>query len=208
MKNKTVDELIREISTFYNEILSYTNDEEKNHEIFALKMASKNLTETSKDLKIIQNNIKKYSASSNHELAEEYNIMRKNLGELLRSIEELKIMKKEKRYLIIKNFTKAKEILKESDTRVLKKIENLIADKKITAAEGISILNDSSFIEKISIEIIEAIEIIYTKDIEDIEEFIEENEEIDIKKTKKKKAEKKKSKKKKAEKKKSKKEEN
>ena len=205
IKIKVLFEAILDFST---KMQSYTNDEEKNHEIFALKMASKNLTETSKDLKIIQNNIKKYSASSNHELAEEYNIMRKNLGELLRSIEELKIMKKEKRYLIIKNFTKAKEILKESDTRILKKIENLIADKKITAAEGISILNDSSFIEKISIEIIEAIEIIYTKDIEDIEEFIEENEEIDIKKSKKKKAEKKKSKKKKAEKKKSKKEEN
>lgn len=161
--------LFEAIMDFSAKVQSYNNDEQKNHRIFDYKIAAKNLTETTKDLKIIQSNMKKYSSSLNLDLAEQYNTMRKNLGELLRSIEELKLMDEEKRYLIIKNFKKAKEILIETDIQTLKKVENLIAKKKITPSEGISILNDSSFIQKISSEIIDAVGIIYSLEEEQLE---------------------------------------
>lgn len=95
----------------------YINDEVKNHKIFTFKIAAKNLAETTKNLKIIQANIKKYSSSSNEFLALEYNKIRSNLGELLRSIEEIRVVEyDEKLYLITKNLQKGKEILKEIDT--------------------------------------------------------------------------------------------
>lgn len=162
--------LFEAIMDFSAKVQSYNNDEQKNYKIFTYKIAAKNLTETTKDLKIIQNNMKKYSSSLNPNLAEQYNTMRKNLGELLRSIEELKTMDQEKRYLIVKNFKKAKEILSEADTQTLRKVENLITHGKIGSAEGISILNDSSFIQKISGEIIEAVGIIYTLEDEELKE--------------------------------------
>lgn len=156
--------LFEAIMEFSAKAQLHIKDEAKNERIFAFKIAAKNLTEATKNLKIIQTNIKKNSNSQNENLANEYNTIRINLGELLRSVEELRLVEDEKAYLIIKNFTKAKEMLKEIDNETLKKIENLLSQGKITTTEGISILNDTAFIAKIAEEIIEAVEIIFSKD--------------------------------------------
>lgn len=156
--------LFEAIIDFSTKAQVYVNDETKNHKIFTFKMAAKNLAETTKNLKIIQANIKKYS-SSNEFLALEYNKIRSNLGELLRSIEELRVEDREKLYLIIKNLQKGKEILKEIDTLTLSNVEYLISVRKITTAEGISILNDTTFAAKIAEELIGAVEVIFSKDI-------------------------------------------
>lgn len=167
--------LFEAIMEFSAKAQLHIKDEEKNERIFAFKIAAKNLTEATKNLKIIQANIKRNSASKNENLANEYNTIRKNLGELLRSVEELRLVEDEKAYLIIKNFAKAKEILKEIDNEALKKIETLLAENKITTTEGISILNDTAFIAKIAEEIIEAVEIIFAK--EDIKKKENEKQE-------------------------------
>lgn len=156
--------LFEAIIDFSTKAQVYVNDETKNHKIFTFKMAAKNLAETTKNLKIIQANIKKYS-SSNEFLALEYNKIRSNLGELLRSIEELRVEDREKLYLIIKNLQKGKEILKEIDTLTLSNVEYLISVRKITIAEEISILNDTTFAAKIAEELIGAVEVIFSKDI-------------------------------------------
>lgn len=157
--------LFEAIIDFSTKAQVYINDETKNHKIFTFKMAVKNLAETTKNLKIIQANIKKYSSSSNEFLALEYNKIRSNLGELLRSIEELRVEDREKLYLIIKNLQKGKEILKEIDTLTLSNVEYLISVRKITTAEEISILNDTTFATKIAEELIGAVEVIFSKDI-------------------------------------------
>lgn len=156
--------LFEAIIDFSTKAQVYVNNKTKNHKIFTFKMAAKNLAETTKNLKIIQANIKKYS-SSNEFLALEYNKIRSNLGELLRSIEELRVEDREKLYLIIKNLQKGKEILKEIDTLTLSNVEYLISVRKITTAEGISIFNDTTFAAKIAEELIGAVEVIFSKDI-------------------------------------------
>lgn len=157
--------LFEAIIDFSTKAQVYVDDETKNHKIFNFKMAAKNLAETTKNLKIIQANIKKYSSSCNEFLALEYNKIRSNLGELLRSIEGLRVEDREKLYLIIKNLQKGKEILKEIDTLTLSNVEYLISVRKITTAEGISILNDTTFAAKIAEELIGAVEVIFSKDI-------------------------------------------
>ncbi|TQR43198.1 Na/Pi-cotransporter [Campylobacter sp. MIT 12-8780] len=156
--------LFEAIIDFSTKVQLYVDDEAKNNRIFQLKLAAKHLSEASKNLKIIQGNMKKYANSNNPDLASQYHFMRINLGELLRSIEELRKVDEEKAYLIVKNFEKAKIMLKEVDNESLKQIENLISKGKISTAEGISILNDTAFSAQIAQEIIEAIEIIFTKD--------------------------------------------
>lgn len=84
---------------------------------------------------------------------------------MLRSIEELRVAEEEKVYLIIKNLQKGKEILKEIDTLTLNNVEHLILTQKITTAEGVSILNDTTFAAKVAEELIGAVEIIFSKDI-------------------------------------------
>ncbi|HED6688228.1 TPA: Na/Pi cotransporter family protein, partial [Campylobacter coli] len=100
----------------------------------------------------------------NKDLALEYNKIRSNLGELLRSIQELRSVDDEKVYLIIKNLQKGKEILKEIDGLTLNNVEHLILVRKITTAEGISIINDTSFIAKIAKDLIDAVEIIFARE--------------------------------------------
>ncbi len=160
-KIKVLFDAIMEFST---KAQSYIEDDDKNNRIFSFKLASRDIVEATKNLKIIQTNMKAYASSSNEYLANEYNIMRKDLGELLRSIEELKLMKDENVRLILMQLKAAKELLKEKDYNALRKVENLIANNKISVTNGTSILNDSAFIIQIATQLIEAVEIIFTKE--------------------------------------------
>ncbi|EAI2929465.1 Na/Pi cotransporter family protein [Campylobacter coli] len=156
--------LFEAIIDFSTKAQIHIDDELKNHRIFTFKIAAKNLTEATKNLKLVQENIKKYSNCGNKDLALEYNKIRSNLGELLRSIQELRSVDDEKVYLIIKNLQKGKEILKEIDGLTLNNVEHLILVRKITTAEGISIINDTSFIAKIAKDLIDAVEIIFARE--------------------------------------------
>ncbi|WP_194145558.1 Na/Pi cotransporter family protein [Helicobacter apodemus] len=167
-KIKVLFDAIMEFST---KAQSYIEDDDKNNRIFSFKLASRDIVEATKNLKIIQTNMKAYASSSNEYLANEYNIMRKDLGELLRSIEELKLMKDENVRLILMQLKAAKELLKEKDYNALRKVENLIANNKISVTNGTSILNDSAFIIQIATQLIEAVEIIFTK-----EEWLEDKQ--------------------------------
>lgn len=167
-KIKVLFDAIMEFST---KAQSYIEDDDKNNRIFSFKLASRDIVEATKNLKIIQANMKAYASSPNEYLANEYNIMRKDLGELLRSIEELKLMKDENVRLILMQLKAAKELLKEKDYNALRKVENLIANNKISVTNGTSILNDSAFIIQIATQLIEAVEIIFTK-----EEWLEDKQ--------------------------------
>ncbi|EGK8164888.1 Na/Pi cotransporter family protein [Campylobacter coli] len=156
--------LFEAIIDFSTKAQIHIDDELKNHRIFTFKIAAKNLIEATKNLKLVQENIKKYSNCNNKDLALEYNKIRSNLGELLRSIQELRVVDDEKMYLIIKNLQKGKEILKEIDSLTLNNVEHLILVRKITTAEGISIINDTSFIAKIAKDLIDAVEIIFARE--------------------------------------------
>ena len=164
-KIKVLFDAIMEFST---KAQRYVEDESKNERIHSFKMAARSLTEATKNLKLIQANIKVYSNSKNPYLAEKYNTMRRDLGSLLRSVEELKVMKDKNAYLILKQLTVAKDIPKEFDNENMRDVEKLISEEKITVSNGTSILNDSSFITQIVMHLIEAVSIIFMKD-----EFLE-----------------------------------
>lgn len=160
-KIKVLFDAIMEFST---KAQTYVTEEEKLAKIFAFKIASRNIAEATKNLKIIQTNMKVYSSSSNKALAEQYNTMRKDLGELLRSVEELKLMDDSNAYLILSQLKNAKNLLKEKDYHTLHNVETLITQEKISVTNGTSILNDSAFIAQIANQLIEAVEIIFAKE--------------------------------------------
>lgn len=160
-KIKVLFDAILEFST---KVQRYVEDEHKNQRIYSFKIAARNITEATKNLKLIQANMKIYSVSSNPYLAEQYNNMRKDLGELLRSIEELKLMKDESAYVIVKQIGAAKDLLKEYDYNMMRDVEKLISEEKITAANATSILNDSAFVADIAMSLMEAVEVIFTKE--------------------------------------------
>lgn len=152
------------IMEFATKAQRYVEDEDKNHRIYSFKIAARNLTEATKNLKLIQANMKVYSNSKNPYLADKYNAMRKDLGMLLRSVEELKTMKDENAHLILKQLLAAKEMPKEFDYQNMRDVEKLISEEKISVANGTSILNDSAFVAEIAIHLIEAIGIVFSKE--------------------------------------------
>ena len=160
-KIKVLFDAIMEFST---KAQTYVTEEEKLAKIFAFKIASRNIAEATKNLKIIQTNMKVYSSSSNKALATQYNTMRKDLGELLRSVEELKLMNDDNAYLILSQLKNAKNLPKEKDYHTLHNVEALITQEKISVTNGTSILNDSAFIAQIASQLIEAVEIIFAKE--------------------------------------------
>ena len=119
------------IMEFATKAQSYVEDESKNHRIYSFKIAARNLTEATKNLKLIQTNMKMYSNSKNPYLAEKYNTMRKDLGMLLRSVEELKVMKDENAHLILKQLLAAKEMPQELDYKNMRDVEALFVKKKL-----------------------------------------------------------------------------
>ena len=165
-KIKVLFDAIMEFST---KAQLYADDEAKVNRIFSFKLASRNITEATKNLKIVQANMKAYANSTNKYLADEYNEMRKDMGELLRSIERLKLMKDENVQLILKNLKGAQKLLKEKDYSSFHRVESLITDNKISVTNGTSILNDSAFMAQIAINLIEAVVIIFSK-----EEYVNE----------------------------------
>lgn len=171
-KIKVLFDAIMEFST---KAQKYVEDENKHQRIYSFKIAARNITEATKNLKLIQANMKIYSISSNRYLAEQYNSMRKDLGELLRGIEELKLMKEESAVVILKQIRATKDLPKEFDRNIMRDVERLIAEEKISAANATSILNDSSFIADIAMNLMEAVEVIFTK--EEWLEVVQETEE-------------------------------
>lgn len=172
-KIKVLFDAIMEFST---KAQRYVEDENKHQRIYSFKIAARNITEATKNLKLIQANMKVYSISSNRYLAEQYNSMRKDLGELLRGIEELKLMKDESAVVILKQIRATKDLPKEFDKNIMRGVEQLIAEEKISAANATSILNDSSFIADIAMNLMEAVEVIFTKEewLEVVQETTEE----------------------------------
>ena len=61
--------------------------------------------------------------------------MRKDLGELLRSVEELKLMNDDNAYLILSQLKNAKNLPKEKDYHTLHNVEALITQEKISVTK-------------------------------------------------------------------------
>ncbi len=158
---KKIKALSDAIMDFSNTAQSYIKEQEKTERIFTLKIATRSLLEAIKILKLVQKNLKPYSASLNPNLSKVYNDMRVDVAELLRSGEELKGMSRDHIALIVSQLNEAKKFFAEQDKAMLYKVEKLVSEKKITVSNGTSILNDSSFMDNISKEIINAIQIIY-----------------------------------------------
>lgn len=159
---KKIKALFDEIMDFSTEAQSYIHDHDQGERVFTLMVASRSILESVKILKLLQKNIKPYSLSPNPALSEVYNEMRSGLGELLRSGEELKNMPPENIALIVQQLDKAKLMFEDRDKNMLRHVESLITSKKITVSNATSILNDSAFIDNISKEVINAIQIIHT----------------------------------------------
>ncbi|MGX2981600.1 Na/Pi cotransporter family protein [Helicobacter sp. 23-1045] len=156
------------IKSLSNAIMEFTasaktkmGQEAQMKEVFALQMAGKSIVDATKQMRLVQKNLQKYSLSQNEVLANEYGKMRGTLAKLLRAIEELRITDSEENAPIVKKIIKYKAFFKYDDLDIINKIDALVAGKSISFAEGTSMLNDLSFMRTIALSLVEAVNHLY-----------------------------------------------
>lgn len=134
--------------------------------IFSLKVATRDIVEAIKDMKDLEANIDRYSLSSNPHIRREYNLIREKLGTMLRRVERIRENPKDE--TLLTKFALAKRELEESDALINGTVDDLIRSNKITASMGTSLMNDSRYAYDIGLKVIQAIEILFIRESEEL----------------------------------------
>lgn len=168
-KDLDVDELYRKkIKTLFNAIMEFStklqitaNDDKHANRIVGLQIASRKIAEATKNIALLQANMRKYATGKNEHLKKEYDDMRIDLAKLLRVIEQVKSSSK-KGYKNVRDvLKKQKKFFEREDRDVFLVVEHLIQKGYITTSNGTSLLNDTSFINNVAKELISATNHIY-----------------------------------------------
>jgi len=133
---------------------------EKIEVLYQLKLANRDIAEAVKDTEHLQKNLIKYTNSPNPHIREQYNTIRRDLAELLRTIHKISTNKEEDVVLLL--LSKAKLRSKKYDIIANGTVDNLIRNNLITNEMATSLMNDSSYAYGISKNLIAMAEIIFT----------------------------------------------
>ncbi len=128
--------------------------------LYKLKLANRDIVEAVKDTKHLQKNLIKYLKSSNVYIKEQYNRIRIDLAELLRSINMIADTEGEDEILLL--LSKAKVHTEKYDILANGTLDNLIRERLITNEMATSLMNDSAYAYDISKNLIAMAEIIFT----------------------------------------------
>ena len=159
--NTQIKTLFNAIMDFSTKLQVFTTNREHIERIVSIQIASRKIAEATKNIGLLEDNMKKYSTGSNAALKKEYDDMRLDLGKLLRMIEHIKKAPKDDRKDAKKLLKEQKKFFKLQDRGAFDIVEALINRKAVSAAEGTSLLNDLSFINNVAKELIGAINHIY-----------------------------------------------
>ena len=162
-----------DIDTFYNhkikgiygEIIDFSARAQSNMSpkdievLYKLKLANRDLVEAVKDTKHLQKNLIKYSNSSNKHIKEQYDIIRQQLAELLRSINTIASTDEDDVSLVL--LSKAKVHVEKYDIVTNGTLDRLIRERLITHEMATSLMNDSAYAYDISNNLINMAEVTF-----------------------------------------------
>ena len=178
----------RRIKGIYGEIIDFSTKaqsqmaHEEIEELYKIKLANRDIVEAVKDTKHLQKNLVKYAKSTNTHIKSEYDSMRKDLAELLRTINLISLSDQEDEILLL--LSKAKIHTERYDIIANGKLDNLIRNRLISNEMATSLMNDSGYAYNISTNLIAMAEIIYVTDNsemlieeEDVKEILDQKDE-------------------------------
>ena len=183
-----------EIKGIYGEIIDFSTraqshiDTEDIEVLYSLKLANRDLVEAVKDTKHLQKNLLRYSQSTNTHIKKQYNHIRRDLAELLRTIHTVSITDEEDVILLL--LSKAKVHTEKYDILANGTLDKLIRESLINNEMATSLMNDSAYAYAISKNLIAMAEIIFTErstsatsineemamDAEDVKEILEKKD--------------------------------
>lgn len=110
---------------------------------------------------LLEKNLKKNATSPNPQIAQEYNLIRIQIAQLLAKIDSLKLIESTNYQEIADILKQERKALKQFDKRALMRVEKIIIESKISANYATSLLNDIAFASNMGKEIIKAVGKIY-----------------------------------------------
>ena len=156
------------IKLLYGDIIHFStlsqenmNSEQKD-KIYDLKLASRNIVEAIKDIRELQKNIFIYLKSENTNIHDEYNNLRINIANTIKTINELKDADDD--IDVLSNIELLKENIKQLDSIRNDKIDDLIRKNLINSKMASSLINDSSYAYNISKRLIQSACILWIED--------------------------------------------
>ena len=158
----------RKIKGIYGEIIDFSAKAQSSmtpsdiNQLYKLKLANKDIVDAVKDTKHLQKNLVLYSNNTNKHIKEQYTNMRKDLVELLRSINIISKTKEEEKVLTL--LSKAKLHAQKYDFIANGTLDNLIRNSLITNEMATSLMNDSSYAFGISNKLVSMAEILYNNE--------------------------------------------
>ena len=128
--------------------------------LYQLKLANRDIVEAVKDTKHLQKNLVKYTESTNLHIKEQYDLIRRDLAELLRNINIIAYSNEEDAILLL--LSKAKVHTEKYDILANGTLDTLIREELISNEMATSLMNDSAYAYDISKKLIAMAEIIFT----------------------------------------------
>ena len=161
-KIKNIYGAIIDFSAQAQSIMSPENIEE----LYQLKLASRDLVESIKNLKHLQKNLVKYSSHSNEYIQKEYLNIRMSLAGLLRDIHTISQTKEEDVILLL--LSKIRLHTQKDDITANGLLDDLIRKHQITNEMATSLMNDSVYTYNIRTKLCNMAEILFIEKSSDL----------------------------------------
>ncbi len=126
---------------------------EQSASIHWLRNANRHIVEAVKDVKHLRKNLVKFLQSDNKFIQGQYNNLRVQIATTLRELGKIRASTDEDS--VVLSLDALKLSLKEDDDEMNRQVVNLIKSNKITPEMGTSLINDSSYTQNISKNLIE-----------------------------------------------------
>ncbi len=171
------------IKNLYGEIIDFSTKAQSHMKedsiklLYKIKLANRDIVEAIKDTKHLQKNLGKYLNNENAYIREEYENLRKNLTQLLRDIDRIEQATEEEEIILL--LSKLKLSVKKNDVILSGGLDKLIRQDLITNEMATSLMNDSSYANDISKNLISMAEIIFilnNEDIKSLSDYISEDD--------------------------------
>lgn len=164
-----MDEIYQKnLKALYSEIVKFSSFAQENmfdfqhKKVDELKRAAVLLVEVLRDTRDIQRNVNFYLKSKNEYIKEEYNILRKELAEMLIDINTLSMLENDSDQLT--QFELIKTELAHNDLASSEELDTLIREDKIKATMATSYMNDSATGYSIQKKLVKVANILFLND--------------------------------------------
>lgn len=150
-----VDEVyLRTIKQLHGRIVDFMArlavEGKRTHQLVLMRVASQDLIEAVKDAKHLQKNMVQYLSGSHEAMRNEYLDMRRNLGYLLARLDDLAASAEKHGEDIDLELAELAARIEENDIVNNGRLDELIRKGRITAAQATSLMNDNTYLYRIS----------------------------------------------------------